>query len=92
MKNLYQLSLNKFYLDEIYDLFIVKPGEVLAALIRWIDANIVDGLVDFTGYVAQLIGRLFQPVQNGLVQFYALAMILGLAVFAVALVARLYAG
>jgi NADH-quinone oxidoreductase subunit L len=92
MKNLYQLSLNKFYFDEIYNLFIVKPGEVLAALIRWVDANIVDGLVDLVGYVAQSIGRLFQPVQNGLVQFYALAMILGLAVFAVALVARLYAG
>jgi NADH-quinone oxidoreductase subunit L len=92
MKNLYQLSLNKFYLDEIYNAFIVKPGEVIAALIRWIDANIVDGLVDLTGNAAQWIGRLFQPVQNGLVQFYALAMILGLAVFAVALVARLYAG
>jgi NADH-quinone oxidoreductase subunit L len=36
-----------------------------------------------------MLGRLFRPVQNGLVQFYALAMVLGLAVFVVALVVRL---
>jgi proton-translocating NADH-quinone oxidoreductase chain L len=92
LKGLYQLSLHKFYLDEIYNAFIVKPGEMLAAIFRWLDANVVDGLVDLTGKIAQQIGRIFQPVQNGLVQFYALATIMGLAVFAVALVARLYAG
>jgi len=91
-KNFYQLSYNKFYFDELYNFFIVGPGEVIAAIIRWIDANIVDGLVDLTGRIAQQIGRIFQPVQNGLVQFYALATLMGLAVFAVALVARLYAG
>ena len=29
----------------------------------------------------RLVGRLFRPIQNGLVQFYALAMVLGLTVF-----------
>ncbi len=91
-QSFYQVSLNKFYLDEIYNALLVKPGEVLAALFRWIDSNIVDGIVDLTGRVTQQVGRVFQPVQNGLVQFYALATLLGLAVFAVALVARLYAG
>jgi NADH-quinone oxidoreductase subunit L len=32
------------------------------------------------------IGQLFRPIQNGLVQFYALAMALGLTVFLIALV------
>jgi len=37
------------------------------------------------GQVPRLVGALFRPVQNGLVQFYALAMILGLVVFLLAL-------
>jgi NADH-quinone oxidoreductase subunit L len=87
---LYYLSLNKLYFDELYQVFLVKPAEGIAAAFRWIDANIVDGLVDLTGRAAQQVGRIFQPVQNGLVQLYALASLLGVAVFAVALLSRLY--
>ena len=39
--------------------------------------------------IPRLFGVLFRPVQNGLVQFYALAMILGLTVFLLALVSKL---
>ena len=47
-----------------------------------------DEFVDIVGQVPRVLGSLFRPVQNGLVQFYALAMILGLAVFLIALAAR----
>lgn len=90
MGGLYDLSWNKLYFDEIYQFFLVKPAEALAAIFRWVDANIVDGLVDFTGRLSQQIGKVLQPVQNGLVQYYALATLLGLAAFAVVLAARLY--
>ena len=36
----------------------------------------------------RMFGALFRPVQNGLVQFYALAMVLGLVVFLLALVSN----
>ena len=43
--------------------------------------------MDLIGHVPRLIGDfLFRPMQNGLVQFYALAMVLGLTVFLIALV------
>ncbi len=45
----------------------------------------LDGLVDLIGQVPRFLGVLFRPIQNGLVQFYALAMVLGLAVFLIAL-------
>ena len=45
---------------------------------------VVDALVDLVGAVPKLLGGLFRPVQNGLVQFYALAMVLGLLVFLLA--------
>ncbi len=86
---LYQLSLNKFYIDELYEAFIVQPLQGLAVFLRQIDLNLVDALVDLVGNVPRLLGSLFRPVQNGLVQFYALAMILGLTVFLLALVRSL---
>jgi NADH-quinone oxidoreductase subunit L len=84
----YELSANKFYLDDIYTVFIVAPLRGFAAVCRWIDQEIVDGLVDLTGHVPRLLGQVFRPVQNGLVQFYALAMLMGLTVFLVAMVYR----
>jgi NADH-quinone oxidoreductase subunit L len=86
---LYQLSLNKFAFDELYDAFILKPLDGLAVFARVFDQYVVDGLVDLFGHVPRLIGYLFRPVQNGLVQFYALAMVLGLTVFLLALVRSL---
>jgi NADH-quinone oxidoreductase subunit L len=88
VSGLYQLSLNKFYLDELYGFFIVRPLIGLAALSRAVDLYVVDGLVDLVGQVPRFLGLVFRPIQNGLAQFYALAMALGLAVFLVALVWR----
>ncbi len=85
----YQLSFNKFYIDEVYGAFILGPLAVLTQSIRIIDYFLVDGLVDLTGQVPIWIGYLFRPVQNGLVQFYALAMMLGLTVFLLALIRAL---
>ncbi len=89
---LYQLSLNKFYLDELYTLLIVRPLEAFAKACRVVDQYVVDGLVDLVGQVPQLVSRLLlQPIQNGLVQFYALAMALALTLFLAVMVWR-YAG
>jgi NADH-quinone oxidoreductase subunit L len=90
-QELYQLSLNKFHIDELYNFFIVQPLAGFARFCRIFDQYVVDGLVDLVGHVPRLFGILFRPMQNGLVQFYALAMLLGLAVFLIAL-ARALAG
>jgi NADH-quinone oxidoreductase subunit L len=82
---LYQLSLNKFYIDEIYSFFIVKPLNGIAELARLFDLYGVDSLVDVLGQVPRFVGLFFRPIQNGLAQFYALAMALGLTAFLVAL-------
>jgi proton-translocating NADH-quinone oxidoreductase chain L len=81
----YQLSLNKFHVDELYEALLLRPMSALTAVCRVLDLYIVDGLVDMIGQMPRLVGALFRPVQNGLVQFYALAMILGLIVFLLAL-------
>ena len=88
-QGLYQLSLNKFHIDELYDALLLKPLAGLTAFIRIFDLYVLDGIVDLTGYLLRWFGFRFRPVQNGLVQFYALAMVLGLTVFLIALVTRL---
>jgi NADH:ubiquinone oxidoreductase subunit 5 (subunit L)/multisubunit Na+/H+ antiporter MnhA subunit len=85
---LYELARNRFYLDELYDIFIVKPLTGVATFCRVFDQYVVDGLVDFLGQVPRFTGYLFRPIQNGLVQFYALLMILGVAGFLLSVLLR----
>jgi NADH-quinone oxidoreductase subunit L len=85
---LYQASLNKFFFDELYQALFVKPLDGLAEFCRVFDFYVIDKIVDIVGMIPRLFGVLFRPVQNGLVQFYALAMILGLTVFLLALVSK----
>src|SRR5579872_2523527 len=86
---LYHLSLNKFYIDELYGAFILAPMNMLAGGSYRVDLDVIDAFVDWFGQSPTLLGKLFRPVQNGLVQFYALAMVLGLAVFLIALIRAL---
>jgi NADH-quinone oxidoreductase subunit L len=88
-RGLYQLSLNKFHIDELYDAFLLKPLAGFTTFVRIFDLYVLDGLVDLIGQLPRLVGFRFRPVQNGLVQFYALAMVLGLTVFLIALMTRL---
>jgi len=85
LQALYQLSLNKFHLDELYYAFIVAPLSGLATVCGFLDLQLLDSVVDHLGQIPAFIGQLFRPIQNGLVQFYALAMALGLTVFLIAL-------
>jgi NADH-quinone oxidoreductase subunit L len=67
----------------------VGPARGFSWLCGFFDQHIVDGLVDLVGWSPTAVGGVFRPWQNGLVQYYALAMTLGLVVFAVAVVIRL---
>jgi NADH-quinone oxidoreductase subunit L len=84
-----RLSQNKFYLDEVYDGLFVAPLRGLAALSRLADWLVVDELfVGGFSRIPALLGRLPRPIQNGLVQFYALGMMLAMAVLLWALLSK----
>ena len=80
----YRLSRDKFYFDELYSALVVWPLRVLAAVLAWIDRWLVDGLVNFAGRLPVAFGTLMRPLQMGLVQFYALAMVLGMLILVAA--------
>lgn len=77
---LYWLSAGKFFLDPIYAALVVWPLRGLAQVAYWIDRWIVDGLVNLCGRIPLAIGSLMRAMQMGMVQFYALAMVLGIVV------------
>jgi NADH-quinone oxidoreductase subunit L len=78
---LYTLSLNKFYLDEIANALVVFPVKAVAFFSVLFDQGVVDRLVDEVGVVPGILGRFLRPVQNGVIQSYALVMLFGLAIF-----------
>jgi NADH-quinone oxidoreductase subunit L len=80
----YRLSQGKFFFDELYQATIVMPLEFLARILAWLDRHVVDGLVNLFGAVPRGLGGMFRALQMGLVQFYALAMILGFVVLLLA--------
>jgi NADH-quinone oxidoreductase subunit L len=77
---LYELSQGKFLWDPIYRGLVVWPLQAIADLFAWLDRYVIDGLVNLIGRLPPLLGAMLRPVQSGLLQFYALAMVLGLLV------------
>ena len=72
------LLLNKWYVDEFYDRFVVQP--VLAAsrfAWRVIDAVLIDGAVNGLGLVTRAGGAFVSLFQTGQVNTYALVLTLG---------------
>jgi NADH:ubiquinone oxidoreductase subunit 5 (subunit L)/multisubunit Na+/H+ antiporter MnhA subunit len=77
---LYRLSKGKFFFDEIYQMLFVWPFLGVAAASYWIDRNVIDRTVDAIGRVPPTVGAALRPLQNGLIPFYAVGMVLGLLV------------
>jgi len=76
---LYQLSLNKWYVDEVYDRLFVRPTVELSRILwRGVDVRIIDGTVNGIGSTVRRWGVRAQLMQSGQLQHYALLMALGL--------------
>jgi NAD(P)H-quinone oxidoreductase subunit 5 len=82
---LYQFSLNKWYFDDIYNSVFVRGTRRLARQVLEVDYNVVDGAVNFTGFLAVISGEGLKYFENGRAQFYAL--IVFLAVLGIVIVA-----
>jgi NADH-quinone oxidoreductase subunit L len=80
MKPVHALSLNKAYVDEVYYGLVVKPAEVAATGSRQFD-GLLDSIARLVTFLPRMLAAVLRPLQNGLVQFYALGSLLGLTVF-----------
>jgi NADH-quinone oxidoreductase subunit L len=51
----YRILLNKYYVDELYDLLWVEPTKKVGLLFDWFDRNVIDGLVRAVAHLAELV-------------------------------------
>jgi len=78
LRRAYDLSFNKFYVDELYDYLFVQR---LITISKWLwnnfDVRVVDGVVNGAGVLLKGSGRHLKKIQSGIVSGYALSLFIG---------------
>jgi NADH-quinone oxidoreductase subunit L len=73
-----------FHLDAVYDLLFVRPVQAGAALVRFLDREVVETYVRGAGALPRLLGAAVRRAQTGNVQTYVSALLAGTVVLVVA--------
>jgi NADH-quinone oxidoreductase subunit L len=81
---MYAASVNKYYVDDIYQLVFARGGVLLGNLLWWFDAKVIDGAVNGAGWVASRLGGLLRHTQTGRVQNYGLGIATGMVLVLIA--------
>ena len=86
----YTLLANKYYVDEIYSMAVVKPLEVTSRAVLWqgVDNGVIDnGLVTGLSRLVRGWGSLFRRLQSGSIRNYATWILAGslLVIFVIGL-------
>jgi NADH-quinone oxidoreductase subunit L len=77
-----QFLANKWYVDELYDLIIVKPVNLIAAFFsKVVDQKLIDGLVNGVGKGVQFSARQLRWLQSGQTGSYVLIMTISIILF-----------
>jgi NADH-quinone oxidoreductase subunit L len=80
-KAFYELLLNKYYVDEIYQAVFVDTCLMFATFCHAIwDVVVIDGIVNGAGFLAKAVGGGLRQVQTGKLQGYALTILFGVVV------------
>jgi len=74
----YDVLVNKYYVDEMYDRRFVDVAKAFAGAAWAFDIHIIDGLVNRLGWAIKLGGGGLRRAQTGIVGNYALSVVAGL--------------
>lgn len=85
---LVKLLERSYYVDELYAAVIIKPLKAIGAALNVFDEYVVGGVVRVAGAATSSVGRLSARLQNGQVQTYSLAAVIGFVIIVVAIVGR----
>jgi NADH-quinone oxidoreductase subunit L len=82
LSGVYRALLNKYWIDELYDAVIVHPIRRVSegALWKVVDARIIDGTVNGTGYVVRGSSAVLRLFQTGSIRTYAASLFLGVVI------------
>jgi NADH-quinone oxidoreductase subunit L len=73
----YRVLRNLYWVDELYELVILRPFYAVSRFFAGFDRFVVDGLVNASAVVADVTGQLLKLFQTGYVRNYALLFLLG---------------
>jgi NADH-quinone oxidoreductase subunit L len=78
----HRVLLNKYYVDEFYDAVVVQPIKRTSERLLWkvVDAGVIDGAVNGTGFIVRTGGAILRLVQTGSVRVYAASVFVGVLV------------
>jgi len=76
----YKGSLNKWYVDELYDYIFVQPFSYLCNAAAMFDQKVIDGAVNGVAVVIKDTALTLQTAQTGVIRSYATLMAIGAAV------------
>jgi NADH-quinone oxidoreductase subunit L len=81
-KGIYNILLNKYFVDEAYEASVVNPIVKGSENILWkiADNKIIDGLINGLAKLIDNISGTIRKIQTGVAQSYALVMILGILI------------
>ena len=74
----YVMWRNLYWVDELYEVAILRPFYAVSRFFAGFDRFVVDGLVNATGVVADITGQLLKLFQTGYVRNYALVLLMGI--------------
>ncbi len=79
IKAAYRVVFNKYYVDELYDLLVVRPFVWISREFMWkvFDVKGIDGTVNGTASTASGTSGVLKTVQNGIINRYALVFVVG---------------
>src|SRR5712692_2417703 len=80
----YDVLVNKYYVDEVYDVRFVELAKAFAGASWAFDIHIIDGLANRLGWALAMGGQGLRRVQTGIVGNYALTIVAGLLLVLVA--------
>ncbi|MEE9294147.1 MAG: NADH-quinone oxidoreductase subunit L [Phycisphaerae bacterium] len=79
----HRILAHKYYVDELYDRWIVSPLHRLGRFFYGVDEYFIDSLVWLVTAVPRVLGLILRTLQRGALQGYGASMMLGLAVIMV---------
>jgi NADH-quinone oxidoreductase subunit L len=82
MSGLYKLLLNKYYVDEVYNMLVAGPIMAASRDFLWkiVDVIVIDGIVNGSAKSMGAAAGVLRRMQSGVAQNYALVMIIGMVV------------
>lgn len=81
-KGLYNMLLNKYFVDEAYESVVVKPIQKGSEKILWkiADVTLIDGAVNGLAKLVDKLSGSLRKIQTGVTQSYAVVMMTGIAI------------